>query len=809
MSAARRRGQGVTPAPAAEPQTWVGRALPRLEDPALVRGWGRYVADIASRDNCLYAHFVRSPVASGRIVSVRGPVGARVFTAADLHGIKPIAPVLTRPDYVTVQTPILASDVVRFCGEPVAVVLAPTQAEAEDLAEEVVLDIEPLPPVMSAAAAVAPGARHVHDVSFPTDPNVVVDGRMTTDGYAAAVESAAHVIDITVSSGRQSASPMEVRAAHVAVDRSTGRLTLSATTQMPHVVRTGIADCLGLDEDLLRVVAPDVGGAFGAKMALAREDVLLVHLARTLGRNIAWLETREENLLASWHSREQVYDVRGAFDQEGRLLALGADVVADVGAYSCYPITYGVEPLMAFGELTGPYQVGEYSVRARAVLTNKCPIAPYRGVSRPVQTLAAERLMDVAADRLGMDPVAIRMVNLIDTFPHVTPTGMVIDESSHKEALALAAETVDRDGFLARQAEAREQGRYLGLGFSSFAERTGYGTPAFAARSMEITLGYENVVLGMDPSGGVTVRVGTSPHGQGLRTSLAQLVADELGLEPSKVRVIHSDTDTTPYGWGSFGSRSMVMSGGAAKIASGELRTKLTRIAADVLECSPDDVELRDGAAWVRGVDVQVSLADLARRAYHSAHRLPEGESPSLEVTATYDPGGTFSNACHVAEVEVDVETGQVEIRRFVVVEDAGVLVNPAIVDGQVHGGVVQGLANALYEELVYDESGTLLTTSFMDFLPPTIAEVPRIEIRHLATMSDQTLTGAKGVGEGGAIGAPAAVVNAVCDALRPFGIELFHMPVTPHQIRAAVRAATKGATVQAAPPNASTGVTS
>jgi carbon-monoxide dehydrogenase large subunit len=772
---------------------WVGQSIRRVEDPAILRGWGNYVADIAARDRaCLYAVFVRSPIASGRLVSVTAPAHVTLVTAQDLVEVARVSPVLHRPDYVQAPMPALAVDVVRFVGEPVAMVLGRTPAEAEDAAELVDVQIEALDPVLTVKQATAPDAPLVHPGPFPGEPNTVVDARLTTPGFAEAAAAADHQVHLTVESARQSAMPMEARASHVGIDRASGRATLHTTTQMPHVMRTGICDTLGISEDLLRVVAPDVGGAFGAKMSLAREDLVLVHTARRLGRSIAWVETREENFLAAWHSREQEYHLTGSFTASGELVALRADLVADVGAYSCYPVTFGVEPLMAFAELPGPYAVGEYSVRSRGVITNKCPIAPYRGVSRPVQTLAMERLMDTAAAQLGLDPVQIRQANLIREYPHTTPTGMVIDPSSHQEALATATQTIDVPAFRDRQAAARAQGRYLGLGFSCFAERTGYGVPAFAARSMGITPGYEQVNLAFDPSGNVVLRIGASPHGQGLRTTLAQVVADELGVEPAVVRVVHSDTDATPYGWGSFGSRAMVIAGGAARMAGAALRPRMKRIAAELLECAPEDVELRDGWARVRGAQAAVSVADIARTAYHRSHTLPDGEQAGLEESALYNPLGTFSNAVHAAEVEVDPATGEVTIDRFLVVEDAGVLVNPAIVDGQIHGGVVQGIANALLEELIYDERGTLLTTSLMDFLPPTLAEVPHIEIQHLYTDSDFTVTGAKGVGEGGLIGAPAALLNAISDALTPLGITVNRMPATPARIREQIRNATE-----------------
>jgi carbon-monoxide dehydrogenase large subunit len=792
----------LTILPSAEPATWSGRALPRLEDPAIVRGWGSYVADIAARNPAVaHVRFVRSPVACGRIRSVTVPAGVTAFTAADLDGVEPIRAALHRPDFVEIATPILACDLVRFVGDPIALVVAESEAAAEDAAERVVVEIEPLPAVLSAAAALAEGAPVVHEsvpVEHPNAPNTVVDARITTPGASAAFDRADRVVKVRVSSGRQSAMPLEARAGHAAYDRATGRCTLHATLQMPHVTRTGIADCLGIPEDDLRVVSPDVGGGFGAKMTLAREDVALVWAARHLKRDLAWIETREENFLAAWHSREQVYDIEGAFTTEGELLALRGDLVCDVGAYCCYPVTWAVEPLMALAELPGPYKFQEYDVRSRGVTTNKCPIAPYRGVSRPMQVLAMERLMDEAAHELGLDSVAIRHLNLVTEFPHKAPTGLVLDVASHQETLATAAELADLEEFRVRQARARQEGRYLGIGFSCFAERTGYGAPAFAARSRPfspaetkkslITPGYERVVLTMDPSGGVTLRIGASPHGQGLKTTLAQLVCDELGLEPAQVRVIASDTDATPYGWGSFASRAMVISGGASLLAAQSLAERLRGLAAERLGGLPSDIELAGGEARLLGSEDAVPLSVLARDTYHSSHLIPDKGEPALETVGLYDPTGTFANACHLAEVEVDPLTGRVDITRFLVAEDAGRLINPAIVDGQIHGGVAQGIANALFEELVYDDRGVLVTTSLMDYLPPTAAEVPDIEIAHVYTISPATVTGAKGVGEGGTIGAPAAVANAISDALRPLGVGVFHLPATPTRIRAAIR---------------------
>lgn len=765
----------------AEPSTWIGRRLPRLEDPALVTGRGRFTADLAR--GAAAVRFVRSPVACGRILEIEKPEGL-VFTGADLAGVRPILPVLKRPDYRAAPQPVLPTERVSFSGQAVAVVVADDAAAAEDLADLVFVDVEPEDPLIDADAALDPEARQVH----PEAPgNVFVEGRMATPGLAAAFAAAAEVVTLDLRSHRQNAMPMEPRGGVATYDTATGRVTLVASVQMPHMLRTGIADTLGMPESDLRVIAPDVGGGFGQKMSMFPEYVVLVWLARRLKRAVAWIEDRRENFLASAHGRDQAFTVRAAFSAEGRLTAIDADMRSNVGAFSCYPVTCGVEPLMAFAELPGPYDFAEYGARSRGVTTNTCTMAPYRGVSRPMLTFTMERIMDIAAKRLGLDPVEIRRRNLIGAFPHRSPTGLVYDEGSYRETMERAVAAVDVPSFRERQARLRAEGRYIGIGFSVFSERTGYGTPAFAARAMEIVPGYETVEMAMDPSGFLEVRIGASPHGQGLKTSLAQIIADEVGLAPDRIRVISGDTDATPYGWGTFASRSLVIAGGACKLAAGRISERLKVIAGEMLEAAAADVVLEAGVARVAGTDRSVALPAVARAAYHQSHRHGPG---GLRETATYDPAGTFSNACHVAIVAVDVETGGVAIERFVVAEDAGILVNPMIVDGQIHGGVAQGIASALYEEMVYDADGNLLTASLADYLPPTAAEIPEIEIHHLVTLSDATLTKAKGVGEGGSIGAPAAVINAISDALAPFGVELLEMPATPRRIRDALRQA-------------------
>ncbi len=763
---------------------WAGRAIRRLEDPALVTGRGRFTADLAAAH---HLRFVRSPVASGRIVRLTAPAGAKIVTAADLDGARPIRPMLHKFDYRPIEQPLLAKDVVRFVGEPVAVVYAPSAAEAEDAADRVAIEIDELPAVVDARDALAPDAPRVHDGG-----NVVVDGRIKTADFETTSAKAHRRIRLSVRSRRQNATPLEARAAHAAFDPASGRTTLTCTTQMPHLTRTALADILGFAESDLRVIAPDVGGGFGQKMSLAAEFVVLVWLARQLRASVAWCEDRRENLIAAFHSRDQHIEIEGGFDERGKLVALAADVIANIGAYSCFPTTCGVEPLMALAEMPGPYDVRAYSCRARGVATHTCTMAPYRGVSRPVITLAVERLMDRAAAAFGLSPVDIRRRNLIGRFPYTSATGLVFDEGSYIETLNKAVAHVDLPAFRARQSAARSRRRYLGIGFATFSERTGYGSPAFAARGMEITPGWETVEVIMDPSGRVEARIGASPHGQGLRTTLAQLVADQLGIAPHDVRVIHGDTDRTPYGWGTFASRSLVIAGGASVLAAQKIRDKLLVIASHVLETAPGDIVLENGNAKVSGTDRMVAVAALARAAYHQT-QLFKDMTPGLSASAHYDPPGTFSNACHVAIVDVDIETGRVVLEKFLAVEDAGRIINPLIAEGQVQGGIAQGIGNALFEEIVYDRQGNIQTATLADYLPPTSCEIPPLELQHVETPAASSVTGAKGLGEGGAIGAPAAILNAVNDALSPFGASIDEIPATPQRIRAVLRAAESG----------------
>ena len=712
-----------------------------------------------------------------------------VVPAYHLDGISGLEPALERPEYVPVKMPLLAGETIRHAGEPVAMVLANSPHAAEDGAEAVSIEYEPLQPVVSLDAALAEGTRAVHE---GMNDNVLLDVIDPDDPELEKIlEQAPVVVDATFDSGRQSAAPMEMRACLAEWDAREDTLILHTSTQVPYVVRTAISDVLGIPQQRVRVIAPDVGGGFGQKCVVGREEVLVPIAAQRMGRPVKWTEDRQENLTAAFHGREQRYEARAAFDEEGRLLALRTDIVCDVGAYSCYPFTCGVEPLMAAAEMPGPYRLPRYWSRARAVTTNKVPMAPYRGVSRPQFTFVMERLMQKAAKQIGMDAVEIRRRNVItaDEFPYESPTGLVYDPGSYLESLEKCAEVMDASGWEREREDARREGRLVGLGFCCFAERTGYGTRAFALRKMAITPGGDNARLRMDPSGHVTVSVGTCGHGQGHQTTLAQIAADQLGINPDRITVRQGDTESTPYGWGTFASRSTVIGGGATKKAAVMLAERVKEVASHLLEAAPGDLSIEDGKVFVNGSpDRFVSVAKVARAVHVEPHLLPEGELGTLDATAGFDPPGTFSNATHGAVVEIDPETGAVRIDRYVVVEDCGVMINPMIVEGQVRGGVAQGIASALYEQLIYDDEGQLVTSTLMDYLIPTTMEIPSIEILHLETPCEFSETGAKGMGEGGTIGAPGAIANAVADALSHLGIEVDRLPITPDRLRAAIK---------------------
>ncbi|PNG95334.1 xanthine dehydrogenase family protein molybdopterin-binding subunit [Streptomyces malaysiensis] len=772
----------------------VGRSVARREDPRLLSGRGRFVDDI-ELPGMLHAQFVRSTVAHGTITEIdltgvrQVPGVVAAFTADDLE-LGDITARLGRPlsEFVPTAMPVLARDRVRYVGEPVAVVIARDPYLAEDGLEAARVTYAPLPPITCEEQALAPDAPRVHAEAAE---NTLVDvGLFATEGIDEIFDQAPCVVHVDVRTGRQNALPLETRGAVAQWDAREEQLVLHTCTQTPHQVRTVAARCLRLDERAVRVIVPDMGGGFGLKCVVGREEIAAAAAALRLGRPVKWIEDRKDALSASFLAREQHYTARAAFDADGRILGLDTDVVCDMGAYSCYPFTAGIEPLMASAEMPGVYKVPAYRVRGRAIATNKAPTAPYRGVSRPQYVMAMERLMERAARELRLDPVEIRRRNVITDFPYTGVNNITYDPGSYLESLDLCERALREAGWYDRQTAARAEGRHIGIGFSCFSERTGYGSAAFAQRKMEVVPGFDLAEVRMDTSGAVTVTTGTISHGQSHETTMAQIVADALGLDFTKVKLHQGDTDRITYGWGTFASRSIAIGGSAVRLAAGRLGDKLRAIAAAEWGIPPEETELDRGRVRRRDdPDTALTYEHLADTAYLKSHLLPKDIDPGLTATAVFDVhnDGTFSNATHGVVVELHEGTGQVEILAYFCVEDCGVAVNPQVVEGQCRGGIAQGISGALFEQITYDAQGEPSATSFMDYKVPTAHEIPEVVIHHLETPCAFTETGAKGAGEGGTIGAPAAVLNAVNDALRPTGVELDNTPITPETVHRAL----------------------
>ena len=769
---------------------WIGAALPRKEDRRMLLGRGRFVGDL-TRPGLLHAAFVRSPHAHALLNKIDGTAASQapgvegIFTAESL-GHPYLLAMLERDEFVPTAMPILAGDKVRFVGEPVAVVIADDAYRAEDAAELVEVDWDPQPAVAGMEAAIAAGAPRLHDHG-----NCLVDLLMFDDDRLPEIfAGAAATVSATFRSARVAALPLEGRACLAEWDDRDDQLVMHVSTQVPHQVRSGVAQALGLPERSIRVIAPDVGGGFGLKCVVGREEVAVAAAALRLRRPVRWTEDRQENLTAAFHGHEQRYQVRAAFAQDGRILGLDAEIDCDTGAYSAFPFTCAVEPLMAATELPGVYKVPAYRARGRAIATNKAPTAPYRGVSRPQIVLVMERLMDKAAAALELGPLQVRRANLIskNDFPYTGVNKITYDEGSYRESLDLAEQTVKEKAWAAERDALRKAGQRAGIGYACFSERTAYGTPTMSQRRMRMTPGYDTALVRMDPTGEVIVTTGTCGHGQGHETTFAQIVADRLGVHPGQVRLRQGDTDLASYGWGTWGSRSVVIGGGAAGRAADTVAGQLRKIAASQLEVSPADIELAEGVARVRGDDhAAIPIPELARLVYFQAHRLAEELRYGLEARATFDPPGTFSNACHVAMVVIDPGTCAIRLHRYLVVEDCGVVINPIVVDGQVRGGVTQGAAAALLERVRFDAEGQPVSATLMDYLAPTAAEMCAVDIVHLQTPSTFSETGAKGMGEGGTIGAPAAVLGAINDALSDTDVRFDHIPVLPQEVSAAL----------------------
>lgn len=772
---------------------YVGAPLPGLDDRRFLIGAGRYVGDLMLA-GLLHAAFVRSPHAHARIRSIdvsaarAVPGVVAVFTGREICAhARPLRVAPPIEGLLPTELAALPVDKVRFVGDPVAIVIARDRYTAEDAAELVEVEYEPLPAVVDLARAGEPDQPLV-DESLPS--NVVYHGSFSTDpaAFERAFAEADEVVTATFEQHRQTHLPLEPRGCVAEWNAGDESLTLWNGTQVPHPMRTALAARLGLPEGKVRVISPDVGGGFGQKIPLYREELAVCVAAKLLNRPVRWIEDRRENLLAACQAREDRVEVRAAVRRDGTLLALDARILTDVGAYCFYPADYMARVIAMM--LPGAYRLAHYRYEITSVLSNKCHAGPYRAPML-ICSWVTEGTIEAIARQLGLDPVEVRRRNLVraEDQPYVTATGQRYEAMTAAETLERALALLDYEAFRREQAAARAQGRLVGLGICTYVEPTVYGSAFYRAAGIAGS-GHDAATVRIEPSGHVVAQIGVVTQGQGHPTTVAQVLADELGVRPEDVTVLSGDTAAAPYGMGTRGSRGGVVSAGAVIGAARILREKLLRIAGALLEVAPEDLELVDRAVRVRGTpDRSVPLAEVARTAYLNPLVLPEGVTPGLEAHHAYDPPPlTFANATHLCVVEVDRATGAVRIPRYLIVEDCGKQLNPLMVEGQVHGGTALGIGGVLFEQVVYDAEGQNLTGSLLDYTPPTAAELPVFEVHHLETPNPHTPHGAKGMAEGGTMGGAAAICNAIADALAPLGITVSRQPLTTRAILGLLR---------------------
>ena len=772
----------------------VGASVLRKEDDRHLRGRGKFVGDIQPAGTRHIA-FLRSPVAHGDLRSVSIPTAYRdqVFVASDLQAVTPIRAGSSLPGFKPSDQPVLVHDKIRHVGELIAMCVADTRAEAEDVVDAIEIEIEELPVVSDMIAARENDAPLVHE-AWGDNVFLTTDFDQDLDPIVA---QAVASVSRSIRTSRQSMSPLEGRGVLASWDSRLEQLVVYTSTQQPHIVRTGLSECLGIEHAQIRVVAPDVGGGFGYKGILLPEEICLGWAAKQLGHPVKWLEDRRENLTASTNCREHHYTITVYGDAQGRLIAIDAEATVDAGAYSSYPFSACLEAAQVVSILPGLYDLKAYRCRTYAVATNKPPILPYRGVARSGVCTALELMVAALARKLAIEPTAVRLNSLVrpEQLPFDNITNKHFDSGDYPEALRRAIDAVDLASIRERQRRGEADGRHIGVGFAMYSEQGAHGTTVYAGWGIPMVPGHEQCSARLTPDGGLELRIGAHSHGQGLETTLAQVAHEILGIGVDQVRLVHGDTALTPYSTGTWGSRSMVMSGGAVASACDELARRVSHIGATLLQCSEDTVVLRDGA--VQGTGRSISLAEIARTWYLKPQDLDSRVNPAgLEVTAGYKPqkdSGTFSYATHAVVIAVDSYTGEHELLDYVIAEAGGVLVNPMIVEGQTLGGLAQGIGTALYEEMTYSTDGQPQASTLSDYLLPGATEVPDPRIIHLETPSPYTRFGVKGIGEGGCIAPPGAIINAINDALHPIGVELSMLPVTARRIVEAVASSGNG----------------
>ena len=766
----------------------------RREDPRLISGRATYTDDI-TLPGTVYAAILRSPHAHARIRRVNTSRAARaegvvaVYTGADLEGVIgpiPCAWMIPNSDIKGVAHPAIARDVVRYVGDAVAVVVAESRHQAQDALELIEVDYEPLTPVIDPQQALQEGAPQLHGDA----PNNQAFHWVAAGGdVEEAFRNPEVVVRERIVQQRLIPNAMEPRAALAQWVDVTGELTLWSTTQNPHIVRLLLSSVAGLPEHKIRVIAPEVGGGFGSKIAFYADEAITVFCAMKLGRPVKWTETRSENYQATTHGRDHIEEVELAATTDGKITGIRGRVYAGMGAYLSTAAP-GIPTILHGLMYSGPYTIPAISCEVFGSFTNTTPVDAYRGAGRPEATFLLERLVDKLAASVSVDPVEVRRRNLIPKFEdgYDVAIGLNYDSGDYRGTLDIALREAGYYQVRQQQTQLRQEGRYLGIGVTTYVEMCGLG-PSQVAGAVGFGGGlWESAIVRFHPSGKVNVMIGTSPHGQGEETTFAQVISDELGVPVDDIEVLHGDTDNTPMGWGTYGSRTTAVSGAAVALSARKIKDKARELAAHLLEASADDIEYSDGRFFVRGSpDRAQSIQDIALMA-NVAWNMPQGMEPGLEATTFYDPPNfTYPFGAHVALVEVDVNRGTIDLKRYIAVDDCGLQINPMIVEGQVHGGVVQGVGQALWEGAVYDENGQLLTGSMLDYALPRADVLPDLEVHSTSTPSPHHPLGVKGVGETGAIASTVTVYNAVIDALKPLGVQSIEMPLTPERVWRAI----------------------
>jgi len=776
-----------------KPGKGIGARLLRKEDARHMHGRGEFVGDI-KMTGLQEVAFVRSSLAHARIKGIYVPpdIADRTYSAVDLKDVKPVVAISGIPGFKASEYPALATDKVRFVGELIAFCVAPSRAEAEDLCQRLVPDLEELPTVVDALEGRKAGSPLVHE---HWNDNIFVSTAINTN-FDDLPGRADIVVKREYHLARQCMVPMEGKGVLAYWDDRQDQLIVYTSTQVPHVIRSGLALCLGLDQRQIRVIAPDVGGGFGYKCVLQPEEIAIAWLAMKRRHPVRWTEDRREHLIASANAREHHYFITAYADKRGHLLGLDAEITVDVGAYSVWPFVC-LEGPQSGGNLPGAYVFNSYRARTYSVATNKPSLVPYRSVSRPGVCFAIELTMDAVARAVGRDPAEVRLENLVPaaSMPYNNITNKHYDSGDYPNSLRMAMEKIGLDSIRQRQKKREADGRLIGVGFAPYTEQSAHGTKVFVNWGIPLVPGYEQATVRFTPDGGLEIRVGVQSHGQGMETTLAQIAHEILGIDPEKISVVHGDTGLTPYSTGTYASRSIVMAGGAVSRSCKVLGERIKRIGAHLLQCRVDEVRL-DGDT-VCGPRGGTSLHEIANVWYLHPEQLPDDvDVGGLEATVGYKPKvdtGAFTFGTHAALVAVDPEIGTVEILDYVIIEDCGTLVNPMVVEGQTYGGAAQGIGTALYEEMSFDSSGQPLASTLADYKVPGASEIPRLRIYHTETPSPYTEHGIKGVGEGGAIAPAGALICAINDALHPLGAELNETPATPRRILAAIARARRG----------------